>query len=56
MATQTVEPQIKLPPLPARELGPEVLGWAGTPGEAPNAASARNQGPPDANAALARRK
>lgn len=40
----------------AELLRPEVLGWAGTPGEAPNAASARNQGPPDANAALPRRK
>ncbi len=37
-------------------LRPEVLGWAGTPGEAPNAASARNQGSPDANAALGRGK
>ena len=27
-------------------LRPEVLGWAGTPGEAPNAASARKPGFP----------
>lgn len=40
----------------AELLRPEVLGWAGTPGEAPNAASARNQGSPDANAALGRGK
>jgi hypothetical protein len=37
-------------------LRPEVLGWAGTPGEAPKAASTRNQGSPDANAALSRGK
>lgn len=40
----------------AELLRPEVLGWAGTPGDPSNAASARNQGSPDANAALGRGK
>jgi hypothetical protein len=40
----------------AELLRPEVLAWAGTPGDGRNAVSASNQGSPDAKAALARRK